>query len=214
MEPNRRRLLALITSAGTVTLAGCGGGNGDGEGDGNGGDSDGDDGANDTSTDSDGGASGEDDSGTTATDGAGTSTDTDGAGTSTDGATDSDEELRPSDVTGAVQSSIDELEVVSHEVTGVDPQIAVDIELRNTGDRDQPLLAEHNFESKLFDAAGNDVLRELSGTRGSENEPSTGESAVVTVYLFPEEGAEPARYEITVNCDGVEYSGYTYCEGE
>jgi streptogramin lyase len=117
-------------------------------------------------------------------------------------------------MTGTAQSSVPELEVVSHEATAVDPQVRIDLELRNAGNDDNIALTHHNIESKLFDADGNEILREQSGTRGPESSPSSGESRVVEIFLLPEEGTEPASYEITVNCDGVDYDGFAYCEAE
>jgi len=212
MEMNRRRFLTLITTAGTVSLAGCGGGDsGDGDGgdgadengDDNGDSSDTTDGSDRTSTDSD--ASSADDGGTT--DEAG-----EDAGTSTTGEAGSDEELQPSDVTGTAQSSVDEIEVVSHEVTGVDPQVRIELELRNAGEEPNIDLTHHNFDIGLFDADGNDILRD-QGSRGPEDVTGAGETGVVELFLAPNDPeARPARYEITVNCD-VENVGFSYCEG-
>lgn len=213
VKPNRRRLLTLITSAGTVSLAGCGGGDGDGGGDGGGADDTGADddggsgtdstaGSDGTSADSDGG--GGDNGGTT--DGTGTD-----AGTSTTGDTGSDEELRPGDVTGTAQSSVDEIDVVSHEVTAVDPQVRIELELRNAGDESNIALAHHNFDVGLFDAGGNDILRD-QGSRGPEDLTGAGETGVVELFLTPERETSPASYEITVNCD-VQNEGFSYCEG-
>jgi hypothetical protein len=211
MKSNRRRFLQLIGTASAVSVAGCS----------NDGDSDsGDDGGSDDS-DTDGDSNGGDDvsSDNSDTDGDnnggddGSSDDDSGGGTA-EKDTESDEQIQPTDITGTAQSSVAELEVVSHEVTAVNPQVRIELELRNAGDENNIALTHHNIESKLFDANGNDILREQSGTRGPENSPPPGESRVVTIYILPEEGTEPASYEITVNCNGVEYDGFTYCESE
>lgn len=215
MKPNRRQLLALITSAGTVALAGCGGGDGDGDGgDGeDGGESDGgddtdgsggngDDGTGDTTTQSDAGGDGS------------TATATDDSGTSTDGATDSDEQLQPSDLTGSVESSVPEVEVLGHEVTSVDPQVRIDLELRNAGDESNIDFTHHNFDAGLFDADGNDITGDQA-TRGPEDFTGAGETGVVELFLPPEPGTTPASYEVSINCDlsDTENSGFNYCEG-
>ena len=142
------------------------------------------------------------------------SRDDDSGGNTDEGDTESDEQIQPADITGTAQSSVAGLEVVSHEVTAVDTQVRIELELRNAGDENNIALTHHNIESRLFDADGTDILREQAGTRGPESSPSPGESRVVTIYILPEEGTEPASYEITVNCDGVEYDGFSYCESE
>jgi hypothetical protein len=227
MGLNRRRFLELSATASAVAVAGCssdGDSNGGDDGSSDGSDTNGDgnggeDGGSDNS-DTDGDSNSEDDG---SSDGSDTNGDSNGGddggsddsgGDTDEGDTESDEQIQPADITGTAQSSVAELEVVGHEVTAVDLQVQIELELRNAGDDENIALTHHNIESRLFDADGNDILREQAGTRGPESSPSPGESRVVTIYSLPEEGTKPARYEITVNCDGVEYDAFTYCEGE
>lgn len=217
MAANRRRILALIATAGAGSLAGCSGGDGgggDNGDDGSSGDSDGDagnTGENDGSdTGSDGGDSNEDNGGSS-----GQSSETDDGGTSDDGGDDtddSDDEMQPGVITGTAESSVDQLEVVSHEVKAVDPQVQVDVELRNAGNEENIALTHHNFALELFDADGNAILRD-QGTRGPEENTDPDETGVVSVFLLPEPETTPASYEITVNCN-TDPSMFNYCEGE
>lgn len=227
MGPDRRRFLELMGAASVVSVAGCSSsGDGDAEDDGGSGDST--DGGESTNGDSDSGGdsdtSNSDDTNADSSDTSNTSgdsdsendatSDDDSGGDSEDGDTESDEQIQPADVSGSVRSSVAELEVVSHKATTVSPQVRIEVELRNAGDDDSIALTHHNFDSRLFNAAGTEILREQVGTRGPETMPSSGESRVVEVFLFPEEGTEPASYEITINCDGVDYDAFTYCESE
>jgi hypothetical protein len=216
MGSKRRRFLELVATTSAVSVAGCSGDGDSNEGDdesnnestntgaSDDGDSNGGDEGSNEDNDADGDSDGGDDG----------SSDGDSEGDTDDGDAETDEQLQPADFTGTAQSSIEELEVVSHDVTGVDPQVQIDLELRNAGDENNIALTHHNIQAKLFDADGNDVLREQSGTRGPESSPPPGETRVVTIYSFPEAGSEPASYEITVNCDGVDYDSFTYCESE
>lgn len=218
MGSKRRRLLELMATAGAVSIAGCTGDGDTSDGDDESGGDSGDTGGNDDGNSTDGNNrnsedtdySGETD-GEDSTAGDDGSTDDDSDGDSEDGGSDTDEQIQPSEVTGTAQSNVAGLEVVSHEVTGVDPQVRIELELRNAGGENNIALTHHSIESSLFDADGNDILREQSGTQGPESSPPPGESRVVTIYILPEAGAEPSSYEITVNCDGVEYDGFTYC---
>jgi len=132
--------------------------------------------------------------------------------TSDGGDTDSDGGIQPGEITGTAESSVDGLEVVGHEVTAVDPQIRIELELRNAGDENNINLTHHNFNLKLTDAAGNDVLRQ-QGTRGPETATPPGETGVVSVFLFPEPETRPKSYEISINCDTRD-TLFNYCEGE
>jgi hypothetical protein len=219
MAPNRRRYLALITTAGAVPLAGCGGDDGGGDGGDSAENDDGEDDAADT--DDTGGDSGDSDSGDTETatdsredtsDGSTDSGETAEEEASSDGDGGSDSQPGPDDITGSVDSSVEQLEVAGHEVVSVNVQVRVDVELRNAGEETNIALTHHNFDGELFDADGAPIIRELN-TRGPDEDPGPGETGVVEVYLVPEQETVPASYEITVNCD-AEDTMFNYCESE
>jgi len=197
MEPNRRQVLALIASTGTVSLAGCSGGDDDG-GDGNGGDN------GDAESPGDNGGNGGDGGGNGDDSGSGNGDDS-GSGNGDDDGSQADE------ITGTVESSVDEIEVLSHEVVSVNLQVRIDVELRNAGEENNIAFTHHNFEGELFDASGNAILRELN-TRGPDENAGAGETRVVTLYLLPESETDPASYEVTINCD-ARATGFNYCEG-
>lgn len=108
--------------------------------------------------------------------------------------------------------AVDGLSVAEHSGSVTEDgsvQTVVRASVENVGDRTTE-LGNYNYEVTVFDADGNDVTGAGSGLFNS-GAVAPGERGTVTVAQAVADGATPARYAFSIDCD-VTFEKGAYCE--
>ncbi len=205
---NRRDVLRrggiALSVPGALALSGCSSG-----GDGGGGDDQSTDGGQDTG------------------DGVSTETDTpmttepsssDGSSSDDDGNGLSAVVGQAVDISGTVESDIDELEIIDHRATLGEGQyvgegaLGLAILVENTGEKTADIVFGYSWELAVYDSSGNEMF---SGTAGGISGPpdsalDPGTSGPVVLGIGAYEPDQIGRYEVTLTCQST--GGGAYCE--
>jgi hypothetical protein len=192
----RRQVLAAAGVTAMGGLAGCSSGS-DSSGDGD----SGEDGSSDTSGD----------------DGSDTGNDGNGGDDGSDGL--SDVMGQAVDISGTVDSDIDELEVIDHRMAKgegshvAEGALGLALLVENTGEATADLVFEYSYTLTVYDASDEEMFSDdATGTSAppETNPLDPGASGPVVLMVGAYEPDQIGRYEATVTCQS--YDEGTYCE--
>jgi hypothetical protein len=93
---------------------------------------------------------------------------------------------------------------------GKDEWFGIVLTVRNSGDR-RTDLHKYNYEMRIYNPDGENVTGdEVTVAPFEETEVEPGETQTISI-ITPAEGADVARGEVVLNCDG-RFTTHIYCE--